>query len=95
MVHVSTPKAILNYDSDMMPMKWRVASRKLNFVSRIMKKDCMNLAKSTLIEEGRLDSIGRGMKGLVYETTRLSLKLCIGAPIILPITKQEISEAIW
>ena len=35
-VHVSTSKAILNYDSEMLPMKWRVASKKISFVKKIM-----------------------------------------------------------
>jgi len=32
---VSTPKAILKYDVGLMPMKWRIAQKKLLFVKNI------------------------------------------------------------
>ena len=76
-VHVSTPKAILNYDSELLPMKWRVAIKKISFVKKIMTQDVNNLARQALVEEGRLHSIGMGFSGLASETNELCMRLSI------------------
>ena len=47
----STTKALINWDVGMMPMKWRVASKKLQFIRKISLKDNRNIAKEVLLAE--------------------------------------------
>ena len=58
----STPKAILEWDTGLCHMKWRIISKKIIFLKKIQAKDDDNIAKQTLIQEEKLD-----MKGLLYE----------------------------
>ena len=48
----TTPKAILHWDVDLKLVKWRIAERKLNFVSKIMLRENSNIAKSVLCSHG-------------------------------------------
>ena len=41
----SIPKALLTWDIGLMPMKWRIAQKKLIFLNNLMKRDISNLAK--------------------------------------------------
>ena len=47
----STPKAIMNYDSGLWPMEWRIKYKKLNFVRSLMLKPGTNLTKKVLKQE--------------------------------------------
>ena len=95
-VHVSTPKAILSYDSELLPMKWRVAIKKISFVKKIMKQDVNNIARQALVEEGRLQAIGMGFSGLASETNKLCMELSIPTTVChyKVVSKQDIKEAV-
>ena len=95
-VHVSTPKAILNYDAELLPMKWRVAVKKISFVKKIMMMEDSNLARQALVEEGRLEALGMGFSGLVAETNELCRDLSIPSTTCLYkfVSKQDIKEAV-
>ena len=54
-------------------MKWRIAERKLNFVSKIMLREKSNIAKSVLCSEVLLKDV----KGLAHECMSLSEDLGI------------------
>ena len=86
---VSTPKAILQYDVGLMPMKWRIAKRKLLFVNKILSKDHNNLCKQVLFAES-LNNI----KGLSYECTKLCEELGLPNIMVNDVSKSEIVAAI-
>ena len=101
-VHVSTPKAILNYDSGMVPMRLRVAEKKFKFVRQIMQKDDNNLAKQAIFQEIGINRYKfrhpyprfpamSPFTGLLHELSQMMSEL-----IITPIydSKQEISRRI-
>ena len=44
----STPKALIQWDVGLLPMKWRIGKSKLNFVSKILKKDRDRYMKSSI-----------------------------------------------
>ena len=67
---VSTPKALLHWDSGMEMMKWRIAKRKLLFLKKIMAKEDSNLCKRSLLNEAILN-----IKGLGHECKALSITL--------------------
>ena len=50
-IPLSTPKAIMQYDTGLWPMDWRIKYRKLNFVSKIMLKPSSNITQNVLREE--------------------------------------------
>ena len=95
-VHVSTPKAILNYDSEMLPMKWRVAIKKISCVKKIMLQRFDNLARKALVEEGRLSAFGLVFRGLGSETNELCMELNIPSTFTLYkyVSKKDIKEAV-
>ena len=47
----SVPKVMLEYDTGVPSIKWRIAQRKLVFVSRIMAKSADNITRKVLIQE--------------------------------------------
>ncbi len=59
---ISTPKAILHWDTDMKLMKWRIAERKLKFASKIMKRENSNITKRVMMCE-----VLEGINGLANE----------------------------
>ena len=74
----STPKAILHWDVDMKLMKWRIAERKLKFVSKIMARENSNITKRVLMSEVLLEDMQKvTIKGLAYECKSLSEELGI------------------
>ena len=56
----STTKALYQWDSGMVSMKWRIALKKLLFVNKIMQKDHTNLARKTLLQEALNNIEGLG-----------------------------------
>ena len=71
-IPLSTPKAIMQYDTGLWPMEWRIKYRKLNFVRKTMLKPDSNIAKKVLHNE-MLSNIN----GLAREclTTCVDLKI--------------------
>ena len=85
----STTKAIYQWDSGLMSMKWRIAQKKLMFVNKIMQKDHSNIARKTLLQEG-LNNI----EGLGHECREIAHS--IGLPNLVCVTrsKKEIKAAV-
>ena len=85
----STTKAIYQWDSGMLSMKWRIALKKLLFVNKIMQKDHTNIAMRTLLEE-----FNNKIEGLGHECD--SLAHSVGLPDLrcLSRTKREIKTAV-
>ena len=65
-----TTKAIIYWDIGMMPMKWRIAGKKLQYVRKLQLKEDENLTKRALIEEVNL-----GIKGLAHECKEITDEL--------------------
>ena len=70
---ISTPKAILHWDSGMEMMRWRIARQKLLFLRKIMLKDNDNICKRAIINETILEAEGLGHECRGLATT-LGLK---------------------
>ena len=86
----STPKALIQWDVGLLPMKWRIGKSKLNFVSKILKKDRDNLCRRTIISE-----VLNNIKGLGFECMALCNELGLENILTSPITKVEIRNAIY
>ena len=82
----SVPKVMLEFDTGMPPMKWRIAQIKLIFVNRIMAKPADNITQKVLIQE----SINK-IKDLA---TELCLPLGLPSLMVKEVTKNEIKHAI-
>ena len=85
----SVPKVMLEYDTGMPPMKWRIAQRKLIFVNRIMAKPADNITRKVLIQE----SITK-INGLATECRTLCLSLGLPSLMTGELTKNEIKKAV-
>ena len=66
---ISTPKAILHWDSGMEMMKWRIAKKKLLFLKKVMAKENNNLCKRSIINETILGTEGLGHECKVIAKT--------------------------
>ena len=85
----SVPKVMLEFDTGMPPMKWRIAQRKLIFVNRIMAKPVNNITRKVLMQE----TIHK-IKGLATESRTLCLSLGLPSVMTTEVTKNEIKQAI-
>ena len=85
----SVPKVMLEYDTGMPPMKWRIAQRKLIFVNRIMAKPADNITRKVLIQESITE-----INGLATECRKLCLSLGLPSLMTGGLTKNEIKKAI-
>ena len=85
----STTKAIINWDIGMMPMKWRVASKKLQFIRKISLKDHNNIAKGVLMEE-----VLQGINGLATECGQIAREIGLENLMIYQYSKKDIKEAV-
>ena len=85
----SVPKVMLEFDTGMPPMKWRIAQRKLIFVNRIMAKPVNNITRKALMQE----TIHK-IKGLATESRTLCLSLGLPSVMATEVTKNEIKQAI-
>ena len=85
----SVPKVMLEFDTGMPPMKWRIAQRKLIFVNRIMAKPVNNITRKVLMQE----TIHK-IKGLATESRTLCLSLGLPSVMTSEVTKNEIKQAI-
>ena len=86
----SIPKALLTWDIGLMPMKWRIAQKKLIFLNNLMKRDISNLAKQVIYEE-----VITGTRGLAYECSQLCEEIGIQDIMCFDTTEQIIKDAIW
>ena len=90
----STPKAILHWDVDMKLMKWRIAERKLKFVSKIMARENSNITKRVLMSEVLMEDMQKvTIKGLAYECKSLSEELGIPNVVFNKVNKSTIKQA--
>ena len=85
----STTRALLHWDCNMKLMKWRIAERKLKFLSKLMSKDDKNIALRAVQNEMIL-----GLKGLAFECDALANMIGIQNVIFNRVTKSEIKNAI-
>ena len=85
----SVPKVMLEYDTGMPPMKWRIAQKKLICVNKIMAKPFDNITRQVLMQE----SINK-INGLATECTKLCLSLGLPSLMAKQVTKNEIKQAI-
>ena len=85
----TTPKAIIHWDVDLKLMKWRIAERKLKFVSKIMQRERGNIARMVLINE-----VLENIKGLAYECRNLASELGIPDVIMNKVSKGTIKNAL-
>ena len=69
----STPKAIMQYDTGLWPMEWRIKYKKLMFVNKIMKKPNLNITKNVLMMEFIYN-----LQGLAWECYEICKDLGIG-----------------
>ena len=65
-----TTKAIINWDIGMMPMKWRIAGKKLQYMRKIQLKEDDNITKRALQQE-----VETGTNGLAHECMVLANEL--------------------
>ena len=64
---ISTPKAILHWDSGMEMMKWRIVKQKLLFLRKLMYKEDNNICKRATMNAYSL----LGAEGLGHECKML------------------------
>ena len=85
----SAPKAIMQYDTGLWPMEWRIKYKKLNFVRGIMLKPSSNITKKILYQEflNKID-------GLATECNRICIDLNIDFLLTNTLTKQYIKRAV-
>ena len=86
---ISTPKAILHWDTDMKLMKWRIAERKLKFASKIMKRENSNITKRVMMCE-----VLEGINGLANECKIISEEIGLANVVTQSVSKGEIKRAI-
>ena len=83
----SIPKALLTWDIGLMPMKWRIAQKKLLFLNKLMKRDISNLAKQVVYEE-----VITGTKGLAHECSQICDEIGIQDIMCVETTEQYIKN---
>ena len=86
---ITTPKAILHWDTKMKLMKWRIAERKLKFVNKIMAREDSNITKRVLMSEVLVE-----IDGLAHECKRISEEIGITNVAMIKVSKEEIKKAI-
>ena len=85
----SVPKVLLEYDTGLEPMKWRIAYRKLNILRKLMEKPAENITKSVILQEMR-----NNIKGLGSECKKFCETLNLPSLISSDVTKSEIKRAV-
>ena len=83
---ISTPKAILHWDTDMKLMKWRIAERKLKFASKIMIRENSNITKRVMMCD-----VLKGNIGLANEYKILAEEIGL-ASVVTPTSKQSMDK---
>ena len=84
----STPKAILEWDTKMMSMKYRIMKMKLIEMMKIMKKDNENITKQAIEQERKL-----GIQGLFHECRVASEELEMPDLLEMDLSKKQIKHA--
>jgi len=85
----STTKALINWDVGMMPMKWRVASKKLQFIRKISLKDNKSIVKNVLVNEVLED-----INGLATECRKIAEEIGLEDLMLYQYSKKDIKEAV-
>ena len=85
----STTKALINWDIGLQSMKWRIASKKLQFVRKIMLKDNSNITKNVLINE-----MIENIQGLAHECMSFTHSMGMENIMLYQYSKKDIKEAI-
>ena len=85
----STTKALINWDIGLQPMKWRIASRKLQFVRKIMLKENSNITKNVLLNE-----MIENIQGLAHECLAFTHAMGMENIMLYQYSKKDIKEAI-
>ena len=89
-LHVTTTKAILHWDTGLMPMKWRIIQKKLLFIRKVMhEKSITSLIKKVIYEE-----IQNNIKGLGHECRVACRDINIDNVTLYDIEPREIKEKI-
>ena len=86
---ITTPKAILHWDTKMKLMKWRIAERKIKFVNKIMEREDNNITKRVLMSEVLTE-----INGLAHECKTISERIGIENGAISKLSKGVIKKAI-
>ena len=86
---LSSPKALMNYDTGLWPMEWRIKYKKLNFVRGIMLKSYSNITKKVLYQEflNKID-------GLATECNHICIDLNLNVILTNTVTKNTIKRAV-
>ena len=85
----STPKAIMQYDTGMWPMEWRIKYKKVNFVSKTMRKPITNITRKVLIQE-----FINQIQGLASECYDICWKLKIDFVLNNDVSSATIKQAV-
>ena len=85
----TTTRALINWDTGMKPMRWRIAEKKLQFLRKLMEKEYRCLAKQVIYQE-----VIHGIKGLASECKALSKVLGLPNLVFSTVTKLEIKSSI-
>ena len=85
----SNPNAILQHDTGMWPMEWRIKYKKLCFVSKIMQKPTNNICRQVLLNE-----FAFGYEGLATEVFRICDDLGLEFVVTNNILKSTIKNAV-
>ena len=85
----TTTKALINWDTGMKPMRWRIAEKKLQFLRKLMEKEYSCLAKQVIYQE-----VIHGIKGLASECKALSKVIGLPNLVFSTVTKLEIKSSI-
>ena len=85
----TTTRALINWDTKMKPMRWRIAEKKLQFLRKLMEKEYSCLAKQIIYQE-----VIHGIKGLASECKSLSKMIGLPNLVLSTVTKQEIKSSI-
>ena len=86
---ISTPKALLHWDSGMEMMRWRIAKQKLLFVRKLMLKKDSNICKRAVMNETIL-----GAEGLGFECKKISEEIGLPDLRYYQVRKGDIKSAV-
>ena len=85
----SITRALLEYDTGMRPIEWRIKERKLNFVRQILLKDDSNIAKNAILQEMEV-----GINGLGHECNSICNEINIPEVMTTSLLKSNIKTAV-
>ena len=90
-LHSSTPKALLQWDIGLMPMKWRINLKKLTFTRKVMHdKNHTSIVKQVMYNEQFQD-----IKGLGHECQSICEEIDLDNVLTNNLNVSEIKSKIW